>query len=159
MDLLKQGSDLTLYNSQWPIRTVSYSDPPGFTYPSEGHSCSVDACLRAESSRVLGAYVRKSVLARNCVINPGAIVEECIIGQNVSIGRDCRLRRVIVDAHNVIPDGTSIGYDPVADAEKYHVDQKSGIVVIGMPQIQLRKKLQIPGAYERMYAPTEDAGF
>ena len=159
MDLLKQGSDLTLYNSQWPIRTVSYSDPPGFTYPSEGHSCSVDACLRAESSRVLGAYVRKSVLARNCIINPGAIVEESIIGQNVSIGRDCRLRRVIVDAHNVIPDGTSIGYDPVSDAQKYHVDQKSGIVVIGMPQIQLRKKLQIPGAYERMYAPEEDAGF
>ena len=81
------------------------------------------------------------------------------LGLAAALWEKRRLRRVIVDAHNVIPDGTSIGYDPVSDAQKYHVDQKSGIVVIGMPQIQLRKKLQIPGAYERMYAPEEDAGF
>ena len=97
-------------------QTVSYSDPPGFTYPANDHSCSVDGCLRAEASRVLGAYVRKSVLSRNCVINSGSVIEETIIGQNVHIGENCRLRRVIVDAHNVIPNGTSIGFDPVADA-------------------------------------------
>ena len=127
-----------------PIRTVSYSDPPGFTYPDKDHSCSVDGCLRAEASRVLGAYVRKSVLSRNCIIHAGSVVEECIIGQGVEIGEDCRLRRVIVDAHNKIPAGTSIGFDPVADAERYHVDPASGIVVVGMPQIQLRKRRTRP---------------
>ncbi len=139
MDLLRRESPLSLYNPLWPIRTVSYSDPPGFTYPDKDHSCSVDGCLRAEASRVLGAYVRKSVLSRNCVIHAGSVVEECIVGQGVEIGEDCRLRRVIVDAHNRIPAGTSIGFDPVADAERYHVDPASGIVVIGMPNIQLRK--------------------
>lgn len=159
MDLLHHPSALSLYNQQWPIRTVSYSDPPGFTYPDKDHSCSVDGCLRAEASRVLGAYVRKSVLSRNCVINAGAIIEETIIGQNVNIGENCRLRRVIVDAHNNIPDGTSIGYDPEADAARYHVDPASGIVVVGMPKIQLRKKLQIPGAYEAMFRGDESSGF
>ena len=128
MDLLRHESPLSLYNPQWPIRTVSYSDPPGFTYPDKDHSCSVDGCLRAEASRVLGAYVRKSVLSRNCIIHAGSVVEECIIGQGVEIGEDCRLRRVIVDAHNKIPAGTSIGFDPIADAERYHVDPASGIV-------------------------------
>ena len=158
MDLLQHNSALSLYNQQWPIRTVSYSDPPSFTYPANDHSCSVDACMCAESSRVIGAYVRKSVLSRNCVINSGSIVEETIIGQNVTIGSNCRLRRVILDAHNVIPDGTSIGYDPAADAERYHVDPASGIVVVGMPSIQLRKKLQLPGSYKSIYA-TDGSAF
>ena len=159
MDLLHHPSALSLYTPQWPIRTVSFSDPPGFTYPAEGHSCSVDGCLRAESSRVLGAYVRKCVLSRGCVINPGGVVEESIIGQNVEIGRDCRLRKVIVDAHNIIPDGTSIGFDPEEDARKYHVDKATGIVVVGMPQIQLRKNLQMPGAYQKIYGLEEGTAF
>ncbi len=159
MDLLKHPSELSLYNQQWPIRTVSYSDPPGFTYPAADHSCSVDGCLRAEASRVLGAYVRKSVLSRNCVIKPGAVVEESIIGQNVEVGENCRLRRVIVDAHNIIPPGTSIGFDPVEDAQKYHLDPTSGIVVLGMPKIQLRKKLIIPGSYEQLFRSPDEIGF
>lgn len=158
MDLLRHESQLSLYNPQWPIRTVSYSDPPGFTYPDKDHSCSVDGCLRAEASRVLGAYVRKSVLSRNCIIHAGSVVEECIIGQGVEIGEDCRLRRVIVDAHNKIPAGTSIGFDPIADAERYHVDPASGIVVVGMPQIQLRKRQDTPGNYEGLQN-AEDMGF
>jgi glucose-1-phosphate adenylyltransferase len=159
MDLLHHPSALSLYNSLWPIRTVSYSDPPGFTYPANDHSCSVDGCLRAEASRVLGAYVRRSVLSRNCVINPGSVIEECIIGQGVDIGENCRLRRVIVDAHNKIPSGTSIGFDPVSDAEKYFRDPDSGIIVLGMPKIQLRKKLQIPGSYENIFRTSEGMGF
>ena len=159
MDLLKHPSDLSLYNSQWPIRTVSYSDPPGFTYPADNHSCSVDACLRAEASRILGAYVRKSVLSRNCVIKSGSVVEECIIGQNVEIGENCRLRRVIVDAHNVIPPGTSIGYDHEEDTKHYHMDKASGIVVVEMPRIQLRKKLQMPGTYNEMFKMSDGADF
>lgn len=140
MDLLKQGSDLTLYNAHWPIRTVSYSDPPGFTYPANEHSSSVDGCLRAEGSRVLGAYVHKSVLSRNCAIFAGSVVEGCIIGQGVEIGENCRLRNVIVDAYNKIPAGTCIGYDHKTDAEHYHLDTESGIVVVGMAKLQSRRR-------------------
>lgn len=149
MDLLKHPSALSLYNPAWPIRTVSFSDPPGFTYPAGDRSCSVDGCLRAEGSRVLGAYVHRSVLSRNCVIRPGCMVEESIIGQNVDIGENCRLRRVIIDAHNKIPAGTCIGFDPERDAELYHKCPKSGIVVVGMPKIQLRKKFSDPETYDK----------
>lgn len=135
MDLLRIDSPLNLYNANWPIRTVSFSDPPGFTSPVEEHSCSIDACLRAESSIVLGAYVRKSILSRNSIINAGSVVEECIIGQNVKIGKNCKLRKVIVDSGNNIAEGTIIGYDPVEDAKRYHVDKASGVVVVGTPPL------------------------
>jgi len=153
IDLLKQDSDLTLFNSLWPIRTVSYSDPPGFTYPAKEHSSSVDGCLRAEGSRVLGAYVHKSVLSRNCVVNPGSIVEGCIIGQGVEIGENCRLRNAIIDAYNKIPNGTSIGFDYESDRKNYYLDEESGIVVVGMPKIQLRKQLIVPNLFQSSDGP------
>lgn len=144
MDLLQPNSPMTLYNPHWPIRTVSFADPPAFSYPANGQNCSVISTLRAEGSRVMGAIVHRSVLSRNCMIHAGAVVEECIIGQNVTIGENCKLRRVIIDAHNTIPPNTVIGYDLEADARKYHVDPSSGIVVVKMPSMKLRKEVELP---------------
>ena len=144
MDLLQHPSDLTLYNPHWPIRTVSFADPPGFTYPDKGQSCSVVGTLRAEGSRVLGSIVHRSVLSRNCIIHAGAVLEECIVGQGVVVGENCKLRRVILDAYNVVPPNTVIGYNRDIDAERYHLDGDSGIVVLSMPKIQLRKNLRLP---------------
>ncbi|MDR3255160.1 MAG: glucose-1-phosphate adenylyltransferase [Synergistaceae bacterium] len=143
MDLLQQHSALTLYNSQWPVRTVSFSDPPGFTYPAKGMSSSVEGCLRAEASQVLGAVVHRCVLSRHCIINAGTVMEESIIGQGVVIGENCKLRRVIVDSHNIIPPNTVIGYNTDNDSERYFLDKDSGLVVVPMPKIQLRKNLQM----------------
>jgi len=147
MDLLQHPSPLTLFNFQWPIRTVSFADPPGFTYPSQGKNCSVVGALRAEGSRVMGAVVHRSVLSRNCVIQPGAVVEESIIGQGVMIGENCQIRRAIVDAHNVIPPNTVIGYNPEVDAEHYTYDRESGVVVVSMPTIRLRSPQDAPAMY------------
>ncbi|MFP4481535.1 MAG: glucose-1-phosphate adenylyltransferase [Thermovirgaceae bacterium] len=144
MDLCHPDSDMTLFNPKWRIRTVSFADPPAYSYPSGGQQCSVIGTLRAEGSRVLGAVVHRSILARSTLINPGAVLEECIIGQGVTIGENCKLRRVIVDAHNEIPPDTVIGYDLEEDRKKYYVDEASGIVVIGMPAMQLRKDIEVP---------------
>lgn len=95
---------------------------------------------------MLGASVRRSVLSRNCLILPGADVEESIIGQGVVIGENCKLRRVIVDAHNQIAPGTNIGFDPEPDSANYTVDPATGIVVIGMPKMQLRKSIEPPAS-------------
>lgn len=146
MDLCQPESDMTLYNPKWRIRTVSFADPPAYTYPSGGQQCSVIGTLRAEGSRILGSVVHRFVLSRGTLIQPGAVLEECIIGQGVTVGENCKLRRVIVDAHNNIPPNTVIGYDTAEDRERYHVDEASGIVVIGMPVMKLRKDIEIPRA-------------
>ncbi|HPI97698.1 MAG TPA: glucose-1-phosphate adenylyltransferase, partial [Synergistales bacterium] len=141
MDLLKYNSDMTLYNPAWPIRTVSYADPPSYFYPVKGQSCSVTGTLAAEGSRVYGAVVHHSVLSRNCLIHPSAVIEDCIIGHDVVIGEGAHLRKVIVDANNVIPPNINIGFDEEFDRERYQVDQQSGIVVIGKPGIRLRSDI------------------
>lgn len=144
MDLLHHPSDLTLYNNQWPIRTVSYSDPPSFTYSLEGFPSSIEGCLCAEANKVLGASVRRSVLSRHCSILQGSDIEECIIGQGVVIGENCRLRRVIVDAHTRIPPNSVIGFDRDQGDERQIYDEESGITIVPMPRIQLRKKSDMP---------------
>ena len=51
---------------------------------------------------------------------------------------------MIVDSNNVIPPNTVTGYDPKADRERYYFDENSGIVVIPMPPLKLRKDLELP---------------
>ncbi|MDR1740668.1 MAG: glucose-1-phosphate adenylyltransferase [Synergistaceae bacterium] len=138
MELLSYESEMTLYNPMWPIRTVSFADPPSYSYPTEGNDCVVRRVLMAEGGRILGARVENSVLSRNCVIQPSSVVEESVIGQGVIIGRNCRIKRAIIDANNCLPDNTVIGEDPEADARLYTVDP-SGITVMGMPRIQYQQ--------------------
>ncbi|PIE55559.1 MAG: glucose-1-phosphate adenylyltransferase, partial [Dethiosulfovibrio peptidovorans] len=139
MDLLEVDSEMTLYNPNWPIRTVSFADPPAFTHPSESSDYEISNTLIAEGSRILGARVNRSVLSRNCIILPGAQVDECVIGQGVVIGRNCRLRRAIIDSHNEIPSGTIIG----DDASTTYAPGPSGITTVAMPQMRLRKKQEL----------------
>ena len=141
MELLNPDSEMTLYNPLWPIRTVSFADPPSYSYPSNGFNCMVNRILAAEGSRILGAQVDSSVLSRNCVIQSGTHIEESIIGQGVVIGRNCRIKKTIIDSHNVIPDNTVIGEDPEEDARNYFVDPNSGIVILGMPRIPYQKEI------------------
>jgi len=63
------------------------------------------------------------------VMEPGVEVEDCIIMDNVRIGRGTRLRRVIVDRFNIIPAGTTIGFHTEHDRARFHVTE-SGIVVL-----------------------------
>ncbi|MCL1940482.1 MAG: glucose-1-phosphate adenylyltransferase [Synergistaceae bacterium] len=141
MELLSEDSEMTLYNPLWPIRTVSFADPPSYSYPSEGNACIVDQVVQAEGSRILGAEVQKSILSRNSAILSGSKVEESIIGQGVVVGRNCHIRKAIIDSYNIIPEGTIIGENPEEDAQKYMIDPKSGVIVIGMPKIRYQKDI------------------
>ena len=58
------------------------------------------------------AHVTDSILFPGVQVMPGARVNRCIIDKNVKV-----------------PDGARIGFDPVADAQRFTVSER-GIVVI-----------------------------
>jgi len=74
MGLLRAEADLNLFNPLWPIRTVSYAGPSGFTLSVNDYSSHMESTLRAEGSQVRGSTIKKSILSRNCIIKPGAVV-------------------------------------------------------------------------------------
>ncbi|HEY2989892.1 MAG TPA: glucose-1-phosphate adenylyltransferase [Candidatus Binatia bacterium] len=130
MELREVNPSLNLYNRSWPIRTVSYSDPPAkFVFDEDGRRGMALNSVVAEGTIITGSTVRDSVIGRNVFIHSYSTIEDAIIMNRVEIGRGCRLRRVILDKNVYIPPGTEIGYDSAKDRERYFVT-KSGITVI-----------------------------
>jgi glucose-1-phosphate adenylyltransferase len=132
MDLVAVEPVFSLYNDQWPIYTARHNFPPvKFVFNNErerrvGHATD---SLVSEGCILSGGHANRSILGPRVRVNSYATVDECIIFENVNIGRHCRIRRAIVDKHVDIPAHTTIGYDLEQDRKRFFVTE-SGIVVI-----------------------------
>ena len=73
--------------------------------------------------------VKNSVLSPDVRINSYSEVDDSILFSHVNVGRHCRIRKAIIDRDVHIPEGTTIGYDPEADRQRYFVTD-SGITVV-----------------------------
>jgi glucose-1-phosphate adenylyltransferase len=78
---------------------------------------------------ISGSTVRRSVLFSQVRVNSFSLVQEAVILPRVTIGRHCRLKKVVIDDGCHIPDGTIVGEDPQADALRFH-RTAGGIVLI-----------------------------
>lgn len=137
MDLRAIDPSFNLYNWSWPIRTVSYGDPPAkFAFDEEGRRGMAVNSIVAEGSIISGSVVRGSVIGRNVRIHSYCLIEDSILMNRVEIGRGCRIRRAIIDKNVIIPPGTEIGYDPEKDRATFFVSE-TGIVVI--PRAESKK--------------------
>jgi len=133
MDLVNVKPAFNLYNQRWPIRTGSQHDPPAkFVFRDEANARVGVATesLVSHGCIISGGRINRSVLANRCRVNSFSSVDECILFENVVIGRYARIRRAIIDKDVEIPPGTEIGFDHEADRKKgWHVSE-GGIVVI-----------------------------
>ena len=124
MDLLGESPIFDLRNSKWPILTDTFDGPTASLVRSH-----VDDSMIGQGSQIIEAEIRRSMIGRNVRIEAGARLEGCVILDNVHIGAKAKLRRVIVDRFNAIPDGTELGYDRTEDRKRWHVT-KSGLVIL-----------------------------
>lgn len=132
MDLCNVKPQLNLYRQDWPTYTLWHNDPPAKTVFSEegdGRRAEVHDSLLSPGVVVSGAKVHQSLLSNRVYVDEHAEVEQSIVMRGATIGKRCRLRRVIVDKWTKIPDGTEIGYDEEADRARFTVSS-TGIVVV-----------------------------
>lgn len=122
LELTDVQPELNLYDQRWPVWTHQQQSPPAkFVFDRDGQrGCAVDS-LVSGGCIVSGASVRRSVLFVNAVVEAGSAVEESLLLPGVRVGRDCHIRKAVIDEGCTIPDGTRIGFDAKADAERYHV--------------------------------------
>jgi len=123
-DVLGLQPRFDTFNPQWPIYSSHYQGPVARVFDSR-----LGDCLIGAAAMVNKASIRNSIIRRESVIEEDVEIEDCIIMDYVRVCRGARLRRVIVDRHNVIEAGTVIGFDPEADGKRYHVTP-GGVVVI-----------------------------
>lgn len=133
MDLVAVDPLFNLYDQHWPIRTYQGQNPPAkFVFAQDFQGGRMGLALDSIVSGgciISGARVQNSVLSANVRVEDHADVRESVVMENVNIQAHCRIRRAIIDKDVVLPPYTEIGYDPLADRQRFTVTE-SGLVVI-----------------------------
>jgi glucose-1-phosphate adenylyltransferase len=131
MDVLGVEPCFDAFNPQWPIYSSHYQGPTARVIRGM-----LDNVLMGAATIVSEATVRNSLLRREVVVEPGAVIEDCVIMDYVRIGAGARLRHAIIDRHNNIAPGAEIGYDHERDrAAGYHVTE-GGLVVLPLGDVR-----------------------
>ncbi len=130
IELADVTPELNLYDNEWPIWTYQEQLPPAkFIFDDDGRRGMAVDSLVSGGCVISGAEVRKSVLFSMVRINSYSYIEESVVLPNVEIGRNCRIKKAIIDKGCVIPEGTVIGEDAEKDAERFYVSE-NGVVLI-----------------------------
>lgn len=130
MDIVSVSPVFNLYDSDWPIRTHQRQYPPAkFVFAEPGRTGQALDSIVSAGCIVSGSTVKGSVLSPDVRVNSYSEIDSSILFSHVNIGRHCRIRRAIIDRDVHIPEGTTIGYDPEADRQRYFVTD-SGITVV-----------------------------
>ncbi len=132
MDLVSVSPVFNLYNKKWPIYSYNPDAPPAkFVFANQKTKrvgVATDSIV-SEGCIVSGGRVNKSILFPGVRINSFASVDNCILFNDVNVGRYCKLRNVLCDKGVVIPERTKIGFNLEEDRNRFKVTE-NGIVVI-----------------------------
>jgi len=124
-DVLGEQPRFDAFNPQWPIYSSNYQGPVARINGGEISNCLLGAASVIQN----GTRLRNCIIRREAVIESGADLEDCIIMDYACVRKGAKLRRVIVDRHNVIDTDSHIGFDPEADAHRFHVTANRVVVI------------------------------
>ncbi len=133
MDLTGVEPYFNLYGQRWPLHTYQTAAPPAkfvfATERSDGFRVGKALDSLVALGCIVSGIVRNSVLSPNVIVRSWAQIDESVIMDRVVVGRHCKIKKTIIDKHNIIPPKTTIGYNPSEDRKRFTVTPR-GIVVI-----------------------------
>lgn len=130
LELIGVTPELNLYDDDWPIWTHQAQQPPAkFVFDDDDRRGMAVDSMVSGGCIISGSTVRHSVLFSNVDVNSFSLIEDAVVLPDVSIGRHCRLKKVVLDKGCEVPPGTIIGEDPEADAERFEVSP-NGVVLV-----------------------------
>ena len=135
LDLCDILPALDLYDHNWPIWTYAEVTPPAkFVHDEDGRRGMAVSSLVSGGCIVSGASLRRTLLFTGVRVNSYSHVDEAVIMPYVEIGRNAKLKKVVIDRGVKIPDGMVVGEDPVADAKRFRRTE-NGVCLITKPMI------------------------
>jgi glucose-1-phosphate adenylyltransferase len=130
LDLAATVPQLDIYDDEWPIWTHQMQMPPAKFIPDQHGQCGVNCNTMVASGCVVeGSRLAHSVLFPNVRVDSFCELNEAVIMPGCRIGAGSRLRKVILDCGCDLPEGTVIGEDPVADAQRFERSE-GGVVLV-----------------------------
>ncbi|MGD1015928.1 MAG: glucose-1-phosphate adenylyltransferase [Roseiarcus sp.] len=135
IDLTDILPDLDLYDRAWPIWTYGEITPPAkFVHDADGRRGVAISSLVSGGCIVSGAAISRSLLSTGVRVHSYSTIHEAVVLPYGQIGRGARLRKVVIDAEVVIPDGLVVGEDPQLDAKRFRRTE-NGVTLITQPML------------------------
>ncbi|HSC81330.1 MAG TPA: glucose-1-phosphate adenylyltransferase [Chitinolyticbacter sp.] len=130
LDLASVTPELDVYDETWPIRTYQEQLPPAkFVQDHNGsHGMTLNS-LVSGGSIVSGSLVINSVLFSRVRVHSFCTIDSSVILPEVTVGRNCRLRRCVIDRGCQLPEGTVIGENTEDDKRRFHRSD-NGVVLV-----------------------------
>ncbi|WP_301098402.1 glucose-1-phosphate adenylyltransferase [Otariodibacter sp.] len=129
MDLVSEKPQLDLYDKSWPIHGRPQQTAPARFFYKKARTSTLDNSLIAGGSVITDAEISNSVLFHEVKVGEDSVVSECVVLPQVIIGKNCTIKRAVIDRHCEIPDGLQIGVNPEEDAKHFRIS-KGGIVLV-----------------------------
>ncbi|MDO4640838.1 MAG: glucose-1-phosphate adenylyltransferase [Neisseria sp.] len=130
IDLVSENPALDIYDRSWPIRgNPSQTYPSKFFYKKLHNAQALDNSLVAGGCVITDASISHSVLFDCIHVDEGTVIDHSVILPQVEIGKNCVLRRCIIDRQSIIPDGMQIGVDLKLDRKRFRLSP-GGVVLV-----------------------------
>ncbi len=130
MELIGVNPDLNLYDSTWPIWTYQAQNPPAkFVFDDDDRRGQAIDSMISGGCIISGATVKHSLVFSDVRVNSYSTVTDSVILPEVVIGRNCRIHKAIIEKGCHIPEGTVIGEDRAADAQRFQIS-RGGVVLV-----------------------------
>ena len=130
LDLASVTPELDIYDTNWPIWTSQRQLPPAkFVQDADGKHGQAINTMVSGGCIVSGSIVSNSVLFSSVRVHSFCTIDQAVLLPEVTVGRGCRLSRVVVDRGCILPDGLVVGEDPHADAQRFERTD-NGVVLI-----------------------------
>jgi len=131
MELVDASPELNLYDQDWPIYTYQMQLPSAkFVHDSGDRRGMALNCIISGGCIVSGGTVNHSLLFSNVRVRSYSHIEDSVIMPDVVVGRNCNIKKAIVDSGTILEEGTQIGIDPAADRERGFRVTESGITLV-----------------------------
>ncbi|MEH7082499.1 glucose-1-phosphate adenylyltransferase [Neobacillus drentensis] len=103
MDLLKEETDLDLYDRNWRIYSVNPNQPPQYI-ASTAH---IEESLINEGCIVEGT-IKHSVLFQGVTVEEGSVIQDSVIMPNAHVGKNAVIERAIISPGMTVEDNAVI---------------------------------------------------
>ncbi len=130
MELIGVAPDLNLYDTTWPIWTHQAQTPPAkFVFDDEDRRGQAIDSMISGGCIVSGSTVRHSLLFSQVRVNSYSLVEDSVVLPEVNIGRNCRIKKTIIEKGCNVPEGTVIGENKAEDKKRFFVSE-GGVTLV-----------------------------
>jgi len=130
LDLASIDPELDIYDTEWPIWTHQRQLPPAKFIPNHdgSHGVAVNTIVSG-GCIVSGSQITSAVFFSNVRVHSYCTIDQAVVLPGVTIERNCRLHKVVLDRGCKLPEGLVVGEDAAADAARFERTE-GGVVLI-----------------------------